>query len=115
MSELKITGTITKILDVQSGTSKSGNEWIKTGFVINTGGEYPKDVAFTVFGSDRVSNFQKFNKVGHLVEVSFEPESREYEGRFYTDLSAWRTMTLNKGNEAPEPVVAQEEDDDLPF
>jgi len=114
MSELKVTGTITSIEDVVTGTSKSGSAWAKVGFVINTGGEYPKDVYFTHFGVDKVEKFNKFNKVGDNVEVSFEPSSREYEGRWYNDNNAWKVWSLDKGA-ATAPPVADEEEDDLPF
>ena len=116
MSELKVTGTITSISDVQTGTSKAGNEWAKLEFAIETGGDYPKTVAFTVFGADKVDKFIQYNKVGDEVEVSFDPQSREHEGRFYTDLNAWKVWGLNRGNKAqPVAVEAEDEEDDLPF
>ena len=58
MSNLQITGTITKITDVQEGTAKSsGKTWKKLGFVVQTTSEYPKDVFFSVFGEEKVENF----------------------------------------------------------
>ena len=114
MSELKVTGTITSIEDVVTGKAKStGNEWAKVGFVINTGGEYPKDIYFSLFGVDKVDKFKQFNKVGDNVEVSFEPSSREYEGKWYNDNNAWKVWGLDRG---ASPVPAgNEEEDDLPF
>ena len=47
MSELKMNGTITKISEVQEGKAKSGNNWKKLTFAIQTEGDYPKTVAFT--------------------------------------------------------------------
>lgn len=117
MSELKVRGTITSILDVETGTSKSG-EWAKVIFVVNTGGEYPKDVAFIIFGADKVDKFLQYNKEGDEVEVSFDPASREYNGKWYTDLNAWKVwgLTRSDDNSAPEPDdLNEEEDDDLPF
>lgn len=117
MSELKVTGTITSISEVQTGVSeRTGEEWAKIGFAIKTGGQYPQDIYFTQFGVDKVERFQKFNKVGDEVEVSFEPRSREYEGKWYTDLNAWKVWTVNKGQAVEEPVLEPEgEEDDLPF
>ena len=58
MSNLQITGTITKITDVQEGTAKSsGKTWKKLGFVVQTTSEYPKDVFFSVFGEEKLENF----------------------------------------------------------
>ncbi len=118
MSNLQITGTIKVITEVQSGVSKSsGKEWKKLTFVIGTGGEYPKDVSFTVFGNEKVDNFVKYNKVGQTVDVSFEPESREYKGKYYTDLTAWKVFTNKDGATAStEPATATTEDaGNLPF
>lgn len=117
MSELKVTGTITRIEDVQTGTSSNG-EWAKIGFVVQTEGEYPKDVYFTIFGAEKVDKFKRFNKVNNRVEVSFDPSSREYNDKWYTDLNAWRVWGLDRNqgdNSAPEPDSPEEEDDDLPF
>ena len=115
MSELKVKGKITSILDVETGTSSSGKEWAKVVFAITTEGEYPKEVAFTVFGEKKVENFLKFNKVNDTVEVSFNASSRFFGGRFDTELDAWRVWG-DKGNEAPEvPVLVDEDDSDLPF
>lgn len=117
MSELKVGGTITTINDIETGESSNG-EWAKVVFVINTGGEYPKDVAFTIFGTDKVDKFLQYNSEGDEVEVSFDVKSREYNGKYFTDLNAWKVWGLNRGqssNAAPEPVLDEEEDDGLPF
>tara|TARA_R110002096_G_C14654636_1_gene726801 strand:+ start:2089 stop:2442 length:354 start_codon:yes stop_codon:yes gene_type:complete len=117
MSNLQITGTIKVITEVQSGISKATKkEWKKLSFVIGTAGEYPKDVSFTVFGGEKVDNFVKYNKVGQIVDVSFEPESREYKGKYYTDLNAWKVFT-NKGEDgaAAAPTTEAVADDNMPF
>ena len=97
MSNLQITGTIKTIGELQSGISKStGKEWKKLHFVVETDGEYAKTVAFNLFGGEKVENFIKYNKVDQKVDVSFDVESREYKGKYYTDLNAWKVFT-NKG------------------
>lgn len=124
MSNLQITGVITKITETQEGQSKSsGKSWKKLGFVVQTASEYPKDVYFTVFGEEKVDNFLKYNKVGQNVDVSFNVESREYNERFYTDLQAWKVFTASSEttekvaatntNEAPKGEFHKA--DDLPF
>jgi hypothetical protein len=119
MNDLKLQGEITAISEIQKGVSKKGNEWEKLGFTITTGGDYPNDVYFTVFGEEKVKNFMKFNKVGQNVEVSFNISSREFNERWYTDLGAWKVFTLNEVDEteAKEKFHTPEEvgKDDLPF
>ena len=108
MSELKLSGEIISVSEIQNGTSKSGNEWKKS---VTTGGDYPKTCYFTVFGQEKVDNFMKYNKVGQSVDVSFNIESREYNERWYTDLNAWKVFTVKEGQVASTTSV----EDDLPF
>lgn len=114
MSNLQRTGTIKVINEVESGVSKSsGKEWKKVSFVIETEGEYPKTVCFGIFGGEKVDNFIKFNKIGQRVDVSFDVESREYKGRYYTDLNAWKIFA-NKG-EAPVEAATDNAEGNMPF
>lgn len=121
MNDLKLQGEITKISEVQEGTSSKGNTWKKLGFILTTkNGDYQNEVYFTVFGEEKVENFLKFNKVGQMVDVSFNINCREYNERYYTDLSAWKVFTL-KEEVNEQPVVADTKfhsangDSDLPF
>lgn len=96
---MEITIKVTKILDPVSGvSSRSGEQWIKNAFVGTTQGEYPKTVCFTVMGKDR---WEKMGiKVGESYSVSFDPESREWNGKYFTDLSAWKAVNLDAGQSA---------------
>lgn len=89
--------------------------------------EFPQKVGFTVFGENNVNNFLQYRKPGDDVEVSYNFEAREYNGKFYTDVMAWKTWAILDGRvskqniNAPNAVPAEpeieehEEDDDLPF
>lgn len=120
MNDLKFQGEIIKISDIQEGVSQKGTNWKKLGFLVRTSGEYPKEAYFTVFGEEKVDSFLKYNKVGQMVEVSFNINCREYNDKYYTDLGAWKVFTLK---EEVQEVVADEtyhsvngkEDEDLPF
>lgn len=111
MSELSEQGRIVKILDIEKGVTKSGknagNEWQKMNFVIDTDAKYNSIICFQVFGQEKCENFLKYNKVGDLVEVKFNVSSREYDGRYYHNLDAWRVESL-------ESVSAPTSDED-PF
>ena len=123
-NDLKIKGTVSKILDEQSGVSKANKEWKKRDFVITTEGDYPKDVCFTVFG-DKVSLIDSI-AISDVVDVSFNIESREWEGRYFSNVNAWKielispanrdTHTESKGDLPPEFENNPPADDgDLPF
>lgn len=93
---MELTIKVTKILDPASGvSSRSGEQWIKNSFVGTTQGEYPKTVCFTVMGKDRWEKMAI--KVGESYSVSFDVESREWNGKYFTDLQAWKAMNLNGG------------------
>lgn len=85
---LEVKGQLQQILPIQSGTSKAGKEWSKQEFVIETEEQFPKKVCFTLFG-DKVSLLNGIS-VGDQVEVSFNVESREFSGRWYHNINAWR-------------------------
>lgn len=90
---MEIKGTVNRVMQMQSGTSQSGNQWVKQEFSITTLDEkYPKEVAFTLFGEDRIK--QANIQGGQLVTVKFDAESRLYNDRFYTQLTAWSVVPV---------------------
>lgn len=82
---MELQGKCIAVLPVESGTSRSGNAWQKRNFVIETAGQYPKKVCLQLFG-DKVDECPN---VGEEVKVSFDINSREYNGRWYTQLDAY--------------------------
>lgn len=116
MSELKVKIRIDNILDVETGESANG-DWSKVSFIgEETEGQYPKTIGFEIFGQEKVDKFIQYNKVGDEVEVSFNPQSREYNGRIYTTLQAWKVWNLQTtASAAPAPQEEEGEEDDLPF
>lgn len=86
---LEIEGRIARKLTVQTGTSARGS-WSKQEFVVEfQEGNFPTQVCMNVWGDDKVKELDKF-QVGDKVKVSFNLSSREYNGRWYTDVRAWR-------------------------
>lgn len=130
---MEITGKTVAVLDLVSGTSKAGNAWQKREFVIEIPGQYPRKLCFQLFG-EKVNDCPA---VGDEVKVSFDPESREWQGKWFTQLNAWKvekqgtqpTATApqqapaQQGWEAaypapqpkPQPAAQAQEDDGLPF
>ena len=85
---MEFQGIVKQVLPLESGVSKSGNQWSKASviFDVTTNPQYPKLV--------KVSNMKKadvFAKLtpGTKVNLKVEIESREYNGRWYTEVSAW--------------------------
>ena len=102
---MEITGKIIQKLAPVSGTSKAGNAWNKQEYVLETQESFPRKVFFNFFG-ERANQYPL--EVGQLVTVSFDIESREFNGRWYTDIRAWKAepATAQAGGEAPAAPTA---------
>ena len=96
---MEITGKLIQILPDVQGESQRG-PWIRGGFVIETGDDYPRKVAFTAFGEERVA-MAKSIPMGQLVQVTFTPESREFNEKWYTDLRCTRVQPFVPGQMPP--------------
>jgi hypothetical protein len=118
---MEISGKVVHILPLQSGQGKNG-EWRKQDFVIETEGQYPKKVCFSLWG-DKIN--QAAISQNDFVNVQFDVESREYNSRWYTDLKAFRVTKsggasggVPPGMDIPPPDFMSDsggETDDLPF
>ena len=80
---MEITGKIIVALPEMSGTSKAGNPWKKKEYVLETQETYPKKVHFDFFG-ERADQYPL--AVGDTIRLSFDIESREYNGRWFTSI-----------------------------
>ena len=122
---LELSGKVIQILPMESGEGRTGQQWKKQYFVIEyMDGNYPKKVCIMLWGDK--TDILKSIQPGSDVKVSFNVESREYNGRWYTDIKAWRVESAGSGSSAPrhqEPEMASGSFDggnagtnnDLPF
>lgn len=121
---MEINGTIYKILPQEEVTFNDGTKKIKGGFVIMREGDYPKPVAFEMFGEERLSMLNGLI-VGMPVRVSFYAESRAgKDGKFYTTLRCTSLLVPDTKQPArPEPpqpetdelTIPDSPDDGVPF
>jgi len=125
---MDVKGTLLQILQSESGVSKSGKEWVKQDFVIETNEQFPKKVCFTLFG-DKVSLINNINE-GSEVEVFFNLESRDFNGKWYHNINCWKINVESQGvsqgsgsgstgliqkQELPEPPMPNDDENNLPF
>ncbi|MCT4672174.1 MAG: DUF3127 domain-containing protein [Prolixibacteraceae bacterium] len=101
-----VKGKLEKILDEVTGTSTRG-EWKKREFVITTQDEqYARTICFTLF-NDKVSLIEGFQP-GTDLEIAFNLESREYQGRYFHNVNAWRIQpAMAAAPGAPQGTVPQ--------
>ena len=86
---MELEGKIARKLNVQTGTSARGT-WAKQEFILEIQeGNFPSQVCMNVWGEDKVKDLERY-QVGDKVKVSINLSSREYNGRWYTDVRAWR-------------------------
>lgn len=83
---MQLTAKLIQLLPLQTGTGKNG-QWKKQDIIFETEGQYPKKICISVWG-DKINENQL--QVGAQLAISFDIESREYNGRWYTDVKAWK-------------------------
>ncbi|MBR4840532.1 MAG: DUF3127 domain-containing protein [Paludibacteraceae bacterium] len=87
---MEVTGRIIEVLPLKSGTSARG-EWKIQEYVIEYAldQQFPKKMCFNVWGE----NIDKFNiQKGQELTVSVDIDCREYQGRWFNDIRAWRVV-----------------------
>lgn len=96
---------------------KDGKEWKVANFLVETKGKYPKKVLLDGFNA--VAETVNTLSAGDEVEVVYEPEAKEYNGRWYNQIRCVKLELLTKKTKAATKktqVVENEEDGlDLPF
>ena len=122
---MQLTARLLQLLPLQTGQGKNG-PWKKQDIIVETiGSQYPKKVCISIWG-DKVD--ASLLREGATLTISFDVESREYNGRWYTDVKAWKVEagsgSSSSGSSGPmaEPPVyndipqgGDKGSDDLPF
>ena len=123
---MQLTAKLAQVLPIESGTGRNG-EWKKQPIVVETEGQYPKKICINIWG-DKINPNQLV--VGNDLTIDFDIESREFNGRWYTDVKAWKVEAAgaNSGGapanyNMPEPPPSAPappadlipDNDDLPF
>lgn len=111
MSDNKITGKITEINEPEA---ISGGKYNKMTFVVSNNDGYEgaeKQFAFEIFeksDGEKIENFNKYNKVGSAVDVSYEIRCNENNGRWFTSLSAWKVFKAEGAAEVAAEVATSD-------
>ena len=121
---MQVKGNVIQILKPESGVSKAGKEWKKQDFVIESNEQFPKKICFTLFG-DKITLLDGISE-GLEIEVYFSVESRDFNGKWYHNINAWKIERVadttssksyppefSAGDIPPEPI--DDGGNDLPF
>ena len=90
---MEIQGKVIAVLPERSGVSARG-EWKSQTYVIETQEQYPKKMAFDVFGADRIASFGI--QLGEVINVSFDIDAHEYQGRYFNQIRAWNVTKVSQ-------------------
>lgn len=101
----QVTGKLIGILQEISG-EKDGREWKKGGFVVMTMDDNPKSVALQLFGENKL-NWLTPLQIGQTIVADYYPESREYGGKWYTDLQCTRIYTIQRQSSVATQVAPE--------
>jgi len=113
---MELKGRVIQLLPMQSGMGKKG-QWRKQEFIVETQSQYPKKVCLSIWG-DKIDQFGV--REGDEVNVAVDLESREYNGRWYTEARAWKVDKSGSSGSPTAPPPTEEPyepggSDDLPF
>lgn len=125
---MQLTAKLTQLLPLQSGTSAKG-QWKKQDIIVETDGQFPKKVCISIWGDKANENMLQ---IGNVLKLEFDAESREFNGKWYTDLKAWKIELAEGGSSTggssaasslenfstpppPDALMSENSTDDLPF
>lgn len=83
---MQLSAKLIQLLPLQTGAGRNG-QWKKQDIIVETDGQYPKKICISVWG-DKIN--ESLLKVGNRLKIDFDVESREFNGRWYTDVKAWK-------------------------
>ena len=117
----EVTGKLHKVFETESKTATfQAREFV----LMIEDGKYPQHIKFQLT-QDRCQIIDPYEE-GQVVKVYFDLRGREWNGKYFTNLNAWKLeQATDEGNTAPvtdeTPVFQDEQEmqaedfDDLPF
>ncbi len=93
---MEIQGQIIEVLPLKEGTTQKGTSWKSQEYVIQTHEDYPRKCCFQVYGEEKINKFSI--KKGEDLSVSFDIDAREYQGRWYNTIRAWKVERVSSNN-----------------
>lgn len=122
---MEFEGVVFKVLPTVKGTSARG-EWTKQEVIFDMPGEFNRKACVSFWG-DKAADAAAFAP-GTAMIVSINVESREYNGRWFTELRAWKAVPKSAAQPAGAPAMpdfpplatedsgyANDPADDIPF
>lgn len=104
--ELILQGKILQVFPMEQGLSKAGKEWAKQSYLLETQEQFPRKVIYSVFGEQRIADCEV--QVGDVVKAYIDIESREFKGKWYTNVNAYKVeLDIDDVQSAQQPSQQQ--------
>ena len=100
---MEITGKVVRLGTLVEGTSARG-PWRKQELIIETEEQFPKTVCLLCW-TNQIDEAQKFAP-GQTIKAQIEISSREFNGKWYTDVRVWRFDPVGVAATPATPVAA---------
>ena len=113
---MQLTAKLVQLLPLQTGNGKNG-QWKKQDIIVETDGQYPKKICISIWG-EKINESQL--KIGNRLKIDFDVESREFNGRWYTDVKAWKleveeSAPAEAGDDPFGQSFTSDDEEGLPF
>lgn len=111
---MEIQGKLVYALPTQSGVSqRTGNSWMKREYVLLIPGQYDRHFVFTVFGEDRLKQFNL--RKDEEVTVQFDIDAHEYQGKWYNTCTAYNVIRVGQQQQVSQPAPQPQPQTAAPF
>lgn len=92
---MELIGTLIKKLEIEEYQTSEGTGRNQEFIINDNSPKFSKNVCFRIKNEELMASFASV-PIGTTMKVFFSPESREYEGRYYTNLKCWKIQTLEQ-------------------
>ena len=104
---MQFKGKITEALPVVTGQGARG-QWVKQGFVLEyEPGQYPKTIAFDVFGDERLQKFRISVGEELICDIDFKAVKGK-NGYTFNSVDCWNVTRVNQVQQQAQPQQPQQ-------
>ena len=105
---MQFKGKIIEALPVVTGQGARGS-WVKQGFVLEyDSGQYPKSIAFDVFGDEKLQKFRISVGEELICDIDFKVVKGRNGGTF-NSVDCWNVTRVNQVQQQAQPQVAMQQ------
>ena len=101
---MEVIGKVKAMLAPETYKTRDGSEVSTSRILVTTDAKFKPDICFQISNEKAKENLKGLN-VGDEINVSYNLNSREYNGKWYHNVNAWKI----------EKIGGEMDNDDVPF